>query len=91
MDGESPREPSTSTYVIDAVADFALRLRTATPSELTCDVCDQVIEGEPSGHGLYVWTRGEELRHEEPALCADCATAIGISALSLWSAEEEEG
>jgi hypothetical protein len=68
MDGESPRDPSTSTYVVDAVA-----------------------EGEPQGHGLYVWTRGEEVRREEPALCADCATAIGVSALSLWSAEEEEG
>jgi len=90
MDGEIPRDSST-TYVVDAVADFALRARNASEAETSCDACGKAIEGEPEGHGLYVWARGDEIRREEPALCADCATAIGLSALSLWSVEEEEG
>ena len=35
--------------------------------------------------------RGEEVRIEEPPLCAACATAIGVTALAQWSVEEEEG
>lgn len=78
---------------IDSIADAALqRQRTVTGSlELRCDVCDEAIEGEPAGRGLYMWTRGDEVRFEEPALCAGCATAIGITALAAWSVEEDEG
>lgn len=78
---------------IDAVADAALRAREVEPetTEVRCDACDEVIEGEPAGRGLYVWTRGDEVRHEEPPLCGHCATAIGITALHAWSMEEEEG
>jgi hypothetical protein len=78
---------------VDAVADSALRARQAASSttELCCDVCDATIEGEPAGRGLYMWSRGDELRFEEPALCSGCAVAIGITALSAWNAEEEEG
>ncbi|WP_155798405.1 hypothetical protein [Sorangium cellulosum] len=78
---------------IDAVADNALRARQATSgaTELRCDVCDTAIEGEPAGRGLYMWSRGEELRFEEPALCGGCAVAIGMTALSAWNVEEEEG
>jgi hypothetical protein len=78
---------------IDAVADAAVRELWAAQgkSEHRCDACDEPIEGEPAGSGLYVWTRGSEVRYEEPALCARCATAIGISALAGWTVEEEEG
>jgi hypothetical protein len=79
---------------IDAVADAALspwRSGDVPAGELQCDACDEPIEGEPAGHGLYVWTRGDEVRFEEPALCARCATAIGVTALAAWSVEEEEG
>ena len=78
---------------IDAVADAALvaQQAAARPVELRCDACDALIEGEPAGHGLYVWTRGDEIRIEEPPLCAGCATAIGVTALHSWSVEEEEG
>ncbi|HSO00501.1 MAG TPA: hypothetical protein VLS89_19550 [Candidatus Nanopelagicales bacterium] len=78
---------------IDAVADAALRAGKAEPEadELCCDACDEPIEGEPAGHGLYVWSRGDEVRREEPPLCGRCATAIGITALQAWSIEEEEG
>jgi hypothetical protein len=79
---------------IDAVADAALRGRRSDSSlqdEVCCDACDEAIEGEPAGRGLYMWTRGDEVRFEEPALCGHCATAIGVTALAAWSMEEEEG
>lgn len=78
---------------IDSIADASLqaeRVRSGS-AELRCDACDEPLEGEPSGRGLYMWTRGEEVRFEEPALCARCATAIGVTALAAWSVEEEEG
>lgn len=79
--------------VIDSVAEASLRAREVAPApeELCCDACDEVIEGEPDGHGYYVWARGDEVRREEPPLCGRCATAIGITALQAWSIEEEEG
>lgn len=78
---------------IDAFADAALQSQRllAGALELRCDVCDVPIEGEPSGRGLYMWTRGDEVRFEEPALCPHCATAIGVTALAAWNVEEEEG
>jgi hypothetical protein len=68
-----------------------------------CDVCAEMLadaDGTPSteesgydvvGHGLLVWSRGEERRYQEPPLCASCAAAIGVSALQRWEIEEEEG
>ena len=78
---------------IDGIADAALQAKRtdAGAAELRCDACDQPIEGEPAGSGLYMWTRGDEVRFEEPALCGTCATAIGVTALLAWSVEEEEG
>jgi len=78
---------------IDSIADAALQSRrlTAGATELRCDVCDEAIDGEPTGRGLYMWTRGDEVRFEEPALCPRCATAIGVTALAAWAVEEEEG
>jgi hypothetical protein len=78
---------------IDSIADAALHEQRskAGSTELRCDHCNESIEGEPSGRGLYMWTRGEERRFEEPALCASCATVIGVTALNAWSVEEEEG
>ena len=43
------------------------------------------------GQGVYVWTRGEETRFEKAPLCAECASAIGMTALARWEIEEEEG
>ena len=86
----TPQRPIS--MAIDGVADAALAVqRVAAASEERCDVCDEPIEGEPAGRGLYMWTRGDEVRFEEPALCEGCATAIGVTALAQWSLEEEEG
>jgi hypothetical protein len=78
---------------IDSIADAALvtQRMTSSVTELRCDACDRTIEGEPSGRGLYMWTRGDEARFEVPALCGPCAVAIGLRALAAWSAEEEGG
>lgn len=61
--------------------------------ERRCDVCDAVVSAERSdegGSGLYVWTRGEEVRYEEPPLCVKCGPAIALSALRRWEEEDEE-
>ena len=81
------------SFCADGIAAHAMQRRReeAGAAELRCDACDAAIEGEPSGRGLYMWTRGDEVRFEEPALCAGCSTAIGITALAQWSVEEEEG
>ena len=90
-----PRPKSSPVAIsIDTVADAALIARQvddARASQPRCDACDEVIEGDPAGSGLYLWTRGDEVRIEEPPLCAYCATAIGLTALQIWSVEEEEG
>lgn len=92
-----PSEPRPVAVAIDGIADAALRpsaapeVHSASEGPFVCDACDEVIEGEPAGSGLYVWTRGDEVRIEEPPLCASCATAIGVTALAQWSVEEEEG
>ena len=78
---------------IDSFADGALSVRASelAAAEVECDACGTELIGEPAGRGLYIWTRGDEVRYEEPPLCAQCATAIGLTALALFSMEEEEG
>jgi hypothetical protein len=63
-----------------------------------CDVCGESIPDDdvfsataPAGRGLFLSTRGGEVRYEEPPLCASCGTAIGVIALAQWDIEEEEG
>jgi hypothetical protein len=55
-----------------------------------CDLCAQSFQGPPAGSGLFLWSRGDELRIEEPPLCEECATRITIGALMKWQLEEEE-
>jgi hypothetical protein len=69
--------------------------RRATSSEESargydCDSCGQHFDGEPGGAGLFLWTRGEEIRYEEPPLCEACAAEIAVGALVKWDSEEEE-
>lgn len=93
MAGEAVAKPyQPLSIAIDGIAAAALtKQRIASDAEVRCDACDVPIAGEPAGRGLYMWTRGDEVRFEEPALCARCATAIGVTALAMWSVEEEEG
>lgn len=81
---------------IDSVADAAIAARTASiPPSMQCDVCDTPVAPDPANDemvakGLYVWSRGDERRYEEPPLCERCATVLGIAALSTWRRQEEE-
>ncbi|HXX69208.1 MAG TPA: hypothetical protein VEK07_18630 [Polyangiaceae bacterium] len=68
------------------------------PADVThCDACGCDLDDgdgsarEPAGLGIYMWTRGPEVRFEEAPLCASCASAIGMTALARWEIEEEEG
>jgi hypothetical protein len=62
----------------------------ANRSGFECDACGKWIDGEPGGAGLFVWTRGDEVRYEEPPLCEDCASEITVGALQRWETEDEE-
>lgn len=55
-----------------------------------CDVCARRFDGQPAGSGLLLWTRGEDVRYEEPPLCEDCAERVTLGALVAWHTEEEE-
>jgi hypothetical protein len=68
------------------------------PDPSRCDACGCELEDRDArdaddlgGRGVYMWTRGEEVRLEEAPLCASCASAIGMTALARWEIEEEEG
>jgi hypothetical protein len=56
-----------------------------------CDVCGGHFDGDPAGSGLFMWTRGDEVRFEEPPLCDGCAQNVTLDALTRWEVEEEEG
>jgi len=101
-----PSRPVSTKDVADAgdapvvvVTHEALFVADATEAS-RCDVCgDEVPEEDHadetgyavSGRGLYVWSRGEDVRYEEPPLCPACAVAVGVSAMARWEIEEEEG
>ncbi len=70
-------------------ADFMPSVAAVGPG-YDCDMCNQHFDGEPAGSGLFVWTRGEELRFEEPPLCETCAQNVTLDALTRWGVEEEE-
>lgn len=70
------------------------------PEETACDACGDVLdtlsESEedthaPRGEGALLWFRDGVLREEKRPLCPSCAAAIGMTALSRWAIEEDEG
>ncbi len=83
---------SDSPYVRANLSDL---FRTKDPT--CCDACGDPVpedsdEGfQVRGKGLYMWTRGDQVRFEEPILCPSCGAAISLSALARWEIEEEEG
>lgn len=79
--------------VKDATSEASLDGVPAEPSPprtYECDHCACSFEGTPGGAGLLIWTRGDEVRYEEPPLCEECASKITIGALLKWDVEEEE-
>jgi len=60
--------------------------------QFVCDSCGGTFDGVPGGAGLFLWTRGDEVRFEEPPLCEECASEISVGALLRSDmGEEEEG
>jgi hypothetical protein len=79
-------------FVADEIAMAAMAARAAAaPADAPCDACGAAIEGEPGGRGLLYWSRGDELRFDEPPLCESCAVAVTASANRVWDIEDEEG
>jgi len=81
-----PASPLHETAEPDA--QDAARLESEQGFE--CDACGRWFTGDPGGAGLFLWTRGDEVRYEEPPLCRDCASEITVGALLKWNAEDEE-
>lgn len=75
-----------SPHLIIASVDASARVK----EPCYCDVCGAEIVGEPAGRGLLLWSRGEELRTEEPMLCKACAPAITAAGGMMWADEEDE-
>ena len=62
----------------------------AAPAGFDCDMCGQHFDCDPAGSGLFMWTRGDEVRFEEPPLCEECGKNVTLDALTRWFVEEEE-
>lgn len=63
----------------------------AATKSTTCHSCDAPIDGDPSGHGILLFRRGDDIAREQLPLCERCALAIGIHAWSRLAEQEEEG
>lgn len=79
------------SFCADEVALLAATVRRAESAPSRCDACDVLIEGEPHGRGLFVWSRGGEIAIEEPTLCEHCGSVFGVVMNRRWDIEEEEG
>lgn len=89
--GEMRPPPLISADRLDSDATTGLRRSEARGARrYECDICGGEFEGEPAGSGLFVWTRGDEVRYEEPPLCEECASKVTLGALMTWDAEEED-
>lgn len=84
--------PSRAAAVVLEQDDSSSELATGARhgKSYECDACGRSFEGEPAGAGLFLWTRGDEVRYEEPPLCEDCASEITVGALVKWDAEDDE-
>ena len=84
-------EPATKPRV--GVASHELLF--AEANERRCDACATVlpasgVDEDNEGAGLYVWSRGGEIRREEVPLCPTCSSAIFASALGMYDFDDEE-
>jgi len=52
----------------------------AEERRFVCDLCGETFSGQPEGSGLFMWTRGSEIRLEEPPLCRGCASRLVLGA-----------
>ena len=89
---EQPEAPTKPRF---AVASHELLF--AEANERRCDVCATVLpvssdaaDEEDEGAGMYLWSRGGEIRREEVPLCPTCSSAIFASALGMFDFDDEE-
>jgi hypothetical protein len=87
VEESAPRARPFISAAADEIALAALCRR--APEDARCDLCDASLDDAASS-GLLMWSRGGELRFEEPPLCSDCAGGIGLSAFLRWSVSEDE-
>jgi hypothetical protein len=98
-DGNSPARseaPAELAGTQAVSASHEILFQTSEPE--ACDACGGPLPehrdddgDELPGSAVYMWTRGDSVRVEKAPLCASCAAAIGVAALSRWEIEEEEG
>ena len=55
-----------------------------------CDLCGETFSGLPEGSGLFMWTRGSEVRVEEPPLCRGCAARLVLGAFHVYQDDSSE-
>lgn len=60
------------------------------PQVHECDLCGHAFEGPPAGSGLLLWTRGEEVRYEEPPLCESCSSRLLLGAMLQFADDEDD-
>jgi hypothetical protein len=94
--GNLPATPRPATPADTVVATHEALFSAEARRE--CDACGEPLaeSEEPgpadmSGHGVYLWSRGDYVHFEAVPLCSACASAIGMTALARWEIEEEEG
>ena len=96
--GATPSAAPDDAHASRRATRRALRRRATTRAARRATSAATRSWSEDDGEGpaipdarLYVWTRGDETRREEPPLCASCAAALGLTALARWEIDEEEG
>jgi hypothetical protein len=52
-----------------------------------CDLCGEQFAGTPPSSGMLMWTRGDEIRTEEPPLCQNCSERLSLGALLSFDEE----
>jgi hypothetical protein len=98
-DGKEGRGPAPPDAAGEPFVVASHRVLFAEPEHAACDACGAALphagadEGgyRVAGEGVYMWTRGEQVRFDRAPLCPECASAIGMTALARWEIEEEEG
>jgi hypothetical protein len=98
-DGEASAPAAAPAADGEAFVVASHRVLFAAPGASACDACGAPLASEGDddhpyrvpGEGIYMWTRGAEVRFDKAPLCADCASTIGVTALGRWEIEEEEG
>jgi len=81
--------PALVSSLFGVAADGARVAAIGEERSFVCDACGESFVGAPGGSGLFVWTRGDEVRYEEPPLCERCAVALSTTAMLGWSLEDD--